>query len=100
MHLDSIFQSLADHTRRDMLRRIAKKDMTVGELAEHYDMSFAAVSKHLKVLEHATLIEKRKEGRSQWITLKPKALHEADQQLERYRKMWESRFNKLDDLLK
>lgn len=75
-------------------------DMTVSELAARYEVSFAAVSKHLKVLEKAKLVSKRREGRTQVVTLAPDTLKEADEYLEQYRSMWQSRHDKLDELLK
>ena len=98
--LDSVFSSLSDATRRDILQRVARMELSVGELVTHYDMSFAAISKHLKVLEKANLIRKRKEGKKHMVTLAPGALKSADEYLEQYRQMWEQRFNKLDALLK
>ena len=100
MHLDTVFYSLSDPIRRDMLRRIGRGAMSVSELADPYDISFAAVSKHLKVLERAGLVRKRKEGRHRVVSLEPKALKQADAYLERYRRMWEGRYRKLDSLLK
>lgn len=100
MQLDTIFHSLSDPTRRDILRRVARREMAVGQLAELYGMSFAAVSKHLQVLEKAGLVNKRKEGRSQLVSLEAKALKQADAYLERYRHMWQSRYDKLEALLK
>lgn len=99
LQLDSIFSSLADPIRRDILERVACVELSVGELVAKYDVSFAAISKHLKVLESAQLITKRKEGKKHMITLAPGALRSADEYLERYHQMWQSRFNKLDDLL-
>ncbi len=86
--LDSIFASLADPIRRDILERVACAEHSVGELAQHYQVSFAAISKHLKVLERAMLISKRKEGKKQMVSLAHYALHSADEYLERYRQMW------------
>lgn len=98
--LDSIFGSLADPTRRDILARVARSELSVGELVARYDLSFAAISKHLKVLQQAKLITKRKEGKKQMVTLAPGALKSADEYLEQYRQMWQGRFNKLETLLK
>ena len=98
--LDSVFASLADHTRRDILRRVAKEELSVGELAEHYDLTFAAVSKHLIMLEKADLIRKRRLGRQHLIQLKPAALKQADAYLERYRQLWEARLDRLEQYLK
>jgi DNA-binding transcriptional ArsR family regulator len=72
----------------------------VGELAKSYSVSFAAISKHLKVMERAKLIVKRREGQKQIVTLAPDALKTADEYLEQYRQMWQSRFDKLDKLIK
>lgn len=100
LQLDSIFHSLADPIRRDILRRVAECDLSISELAEKYTISFAAVSKHLKVLEKAKLVIKKKEGKKQIVTLSPTALKSADEYLEQYRLLWQSRHDKLDQLLK
>lgn len=97
--LDSVFSSLADPTRRDIMARVARREHSVGELVAHYHVSFAAISKHLKVLENARLIHKRKEGKKHMIALAPGALRSADEYLEQYRQMWQSRYDKLDELL-
>lgn len=100
VQLDSIFHSLADPVRRDILRRVATADMSISELAEKYVISFAAVSKHLKVLEKAKLVIKKKEGKKQIVTLSPTALKSADEYLEQYRLLWQSRHDKLEQLLR
>lgn len=100
LRLDTIFGSLADPTRRDIIARVAQKEYSVGELVSNYDISFAAISKHLKVLEAAQLITKRKKGKKQLVTLAPNALKSADEYLEQYRQTWEGSYNKLDTLLK
>jgi DNA-binding transcriptional ArsR family regulator len=97
--LDSIFGSLADPTRRDILRRVAGRELSVGEIAASYDMSFAAVSKHLIVLEQARLVTKRREGKLQVVSLSPAALTDAAKQIERYRDIWESRLDRLETYL-
>lgn len=99
VHLDSIFGSLADPTRRDILSQVARHEHSVGELVAKYDMSFAAISKHLKVMEKARLIKKRKEGKKHMVSLAPGALRSADDYLAQYRQMWQSRYDKLDALL-
>lgn len=99
LQLDSIFASLSDPTRRDILARVARTELSVGELVEKYDVSFAAISKHLKVMESAKLIKKRKEGKKQMVSLAPEALRSADEYLEQYRRMWQSRYDKLDALI-
>jgi DNA-binding transcriptional ArsR family regulator len=98
--LDDIFRSLADPTRRDILRRLVPSDQTVGELAHHYDLTFAAVSKHLQVLERAKLVRKRRRGREQRVELSPTGLGQADKYLEQYRALWEGRFASLEKFLK
>lgn len=100
MQLNLIFQSLSDPTRRDILCQVTQSELSIGELVEKYQMSFAAISKHLKMLEKAKLVQKRREGKKYMITLAPNALEEADKYLEQYRLSWESRYNKLDTLLK
>lgn len=100
LQLDSIFSSLADPTRRDILQHVSKREFSVGDLVKKYDVSFAAISKHLKVLEKANLITKRKEGKKQMVALAPGALRSADEYLEQYRRMWQSRHDKLEVLLK
>ena len=99
LQLDMIFSSLADPTRRDILQHVSRREFSVGELVKKYDVSFAAISKHLKVLEKANLITKRKEGKKQMVTLAPSALRSADEYLEQYRRMWQSRHDKLEALL-
>ena len=100
LYLNNIFASLADPTRRDIIARVARKEHSVGELVSQYNVSFAAISKHLKVLEGAKLIVKRKEGKKQMVTLAPDALRNADEYLEQYRQTWEQKFKKLDALLR
>ena len=100
LYLNNIFASLADPTRRDIIARVARKEHSVGELVSQYNVSFAAISKHLKVLEGAKLIIKRKEGKKQMVTLAPDALRNADEYLEQYRQTWEQKFKNLDAILR
>ncbi len=100
LKLDTIFGSLADATRRDILRRVAKSRLTISEIAKPYRMSFAAIAKHLKILESAKLIEKHKRGREQIVQLSPSSLKEADKYLKQYEGMWEERLDSLDNYLK
>jgi DNA-binding transcriptional ArsR family regulator len=99
LSLDNIFSSLSDPTRRDILRRVARQEMSIGEIARYYDLTFAAVSKHLKVLERAKLIIKQRRGKEQMVTVVPQTLKDADEYLEQYRRLWEERFDRLDALL-
>ncbi|MGZ5929570.1 MAG: ArsR/SmtB family transcription factor [Rhizomicrobium sp.] len=97
--LDAIFGSLADTTRRDILRRVAGRELSVGEIASSYDFSLAAVSKHLIVLEQARLVTKRREGKLQIVGLSPATLTGAAKHLEHYRDIWESRLDRLEKYL-
>jgi DNA-binding transcriptional ArsR family regulator len=97
--LDSIFGSLADTTRRDILRRVARRELSVGEIASSYDISLAAVSKHLVVLEKARLVTKHREGKLQIVGLSAAALTDASRHLELYRDIWESRLDRLEKYL-
>lgn len=97
--LDDLFSALADPTRRDILARVAGDELSVGEIARHYHLTFAAVSKHLKVMEKARLIVKRRHGKQQFVHLSPTALKSADDYLEAYRRLWENRLDSLEDYL-
>ena len=97
--LDATFAALADPTRRAILARLAAGDAGVMELAEPFDMSQPAISKHLKVLEHAGLISRGRDAQRRPCRLEAKRLAEATKWLERYRRFWEGNFNRLDALL-
>lgn len=99
-NLDEIFASLSDSTRRDILKRVAKQSMNVSDVAKHYRISFAGISKHLNVLEHSGLVFKTRLRREQIITIDPKALAVADNYLKKYEKLWENRLDNLDKYLK
>lgn len=96
MELDGVFGALADATRRDILKRLTAGEMTVGAVAEPYNMSLVAVSKHLKVLERARLIIKRKRGKQQIINLSPAAFADAQSYIDFYTSYWGSRLETLD----
>jgi DNA-binding transcriptional ArsR family regulator len=98
--LDHTFQALADPTRRAILARLALGDATVGELAEPFAISMPAVSRHLKVLEEASLIENRREGKHRRCSLRPKTLKDAFDHLEGYARFWTASFDRLDAYLK
>ena len=97
--LDATFAALADRTRRAILARLATGDATVTELAEPFDMSQPAVSKHLKVLERAGLITRRRDAQRRPCTLEARPLKAATDWLEDYRSYWEESFQRLDRLL-
>ena len=96
---DRVFQALAAATRRDILRRTIAEEQSVSELAAAYDMSFAAVQKHVAVLEAANLIVKRAEGRERLVRANPEMIAHARALLAQYEAMWRSRIARLDDLL-
>lgn len=96
---DAAFAALANATRRDILARLTTGAVTIGALADAYDMSLNAVSKHLKVLEDAGLVDRRVEWREHHISLNPKPLREVADWLERYRVFWEGRLDALEDFL-
>jgi DNA-binding transcriptional ArsR family regulator len=97
--LDSVFNALADPTRRDILHRLSNIELSVGEIAKYYDLTFAAVSKHLKVLERAQMVNKRKRGKQQMVSLAPQAFADAAEYLEWYRNLWETRLDSLEQYL-
>jgi DNA-binding transcriptional ArsR family regulator len=98
-HLSSTFAALADPTRRAILARLASGAVSVKELAEPFDMSLPAVSKHLKVLERSGLIARGRQAQWRPCRLKARPLKEAVDWLERYRRFWEESFDRLDDYL-
>lgn len=100
MSLDDVFGSLSDPIRRDILKRVAIKELTVSQVAEAYDVSLAAVSKHLKVLEKARLIIKRRQGKQQVVCLSPAAFKDAAEYLRHYENLWNARFDALEEYLK
>ena len=97
--LDSTFAALADPTRRAILARLALGEASVNELAEPFKMTQPAISKHLKVLEHAGLISRGRDAQRRPRRLEAKPLAEANGWLENYRQFWEGSFNRLDVLL-
>ena len=98
--LSTKFAALADPTRRAILARLALGQTSVSELAKPFAMSLPAVSKHLKVLEHAGLIGRSREAQWRPCRIEPEALMEVDGWLEQYRRLWEERFDRLDAYLK
>ena len=94
--LSETFAALADPTRRAILARLALGEAPVNELAEPFEMSLPAVSKHLKVLEHAGLISRGREAQWRPCRIEPEALIGVDEWLERYRKLWSELFDSLD----
>jgi DNA-binding transcriptional ArsR family regulator len=97
--LDATFAALSDRTRRAMVARLAEGGSTVKELAEPFDMSLQAVSKHLAVLERAGLVQKTRRGRLQLCRIDAGPLRDAVDWMERYRKFWESRLDALAEFV-
>src|ERR1700722_12748468 len=97
--LSLTFSALADPTRRAILARLTLGETSVQELAEPFDMSLPAVSKHLKVLERAGLIARGREAQWRPARIEPRRLKDVDDWLEDYRRMWDERLDRLDDYL-
>jgi DNA-binding transcriptional ArsR family regulator len=97
--LDETFRALADPTRRGMLARLALGEKSIGELAEPFAMSFAGASKHVKVLEEAGLIARRKVGRTHLISIDAKPLEEAERWMRQWERFWNSRLDRLEALV-
>ena len=98
--LSITFAALADPTRRAILARLSSGQASVGELAEPFDMSMPAVTKHLKVLQRAGLISQGREAQWRPCRLEAKPMRDASLWMESYRRHWEQRFDRLDDYLK
>jgi DNA-binding transcriptional ArsR family regulator len=97
--LNLLFGALADATRRDILARVMDNDESVSELAARYEMSFAAVQKHVAVLERARLVTKRKDGRARRVAGNPAAVRRANRLLVGFEQLWQARVGRLDELL-
>ena len=98
--LDAVFQALSDPTRRDMLDKLALREHSISELAAPHDMSLAAASKHVKVLERAGLVFRSKTGRTHYCRLNPRPLAEAEAWLRYYERFWNQRLDALENLLR
>ena len=98
--LSATFSALADPTRRAILARLALGESSVSDLAKPFDISGPAISKHLKVLETAGLITRSRDAQWRPCRIEPDALKGVDHWLERYRRLWEERFDRLDDYLR
>ncbi len=94
-----VFQAIADPTRRAIIALIALNAMTPNALAEHFDTTRQAVSKHLRILTECELVRQEKQGREIYYQLDVNKMKEVDQWLEQFRKIWEDRFNELDNVL-
>ena len=98
--LDLIFRALGDHTRRAMLERLSKGEHTVSELAAPHQMSLAAASKHIQTLERAGLVKRTVRGRIHYCRIDPRPLARADGWLREYEKLWDTRIERLIEMLR
>ena len=94
-----IFQAIADPTRRAILTLIAVQAMTPNAIAEHFDIARQSVSKHIRILTECDLLSKKQDGREIYYQLQIEKMKEIDVWLTQFRKIWETRFNQLDNLL-
>ena len=99
IEVDRVFGALADATRRDIVLRAINGDEGIVELAGHYPMSFAAVQKHIAVLERAGLIAKQRDGRRKVVRTRPEGLSIAQRLIEQYEELWRGRFERMTDLI-
>ena len=99
-HLDAVFHALADPTRRAMLGHLAERELTIGELATPFSMSFAGASKHVRVLENAGLVTRTIRGRTHLCRLQAARLAEANEWLRRYERFWNEKLDTLEALLR
>jgi DNA-binding transcriptional ArsR family regulator len=98
--LDLVFRALGDQTRRAMLERLSRGELTVGELAAPHEMSLAAASKHIQALERAGLVKRTVRGRIHYVRIDPRPLAKADDWLRAYEKLWDTRIERLVELLR
>lgn len=98
--LDFMFAALADSTRRSILELVAKTSLSIGEIAEHYKLTFGAISKHILFLEKANLVSKYRRGKEQVVVVVPETLSIARLHIEKYEAMLQARFDRLETLLK
>ncbi len=94
-----IFQAIADPTRRAIIVLLTVQTMTPNAIAEHFDMTRQAVSKHLRILTECEVVHQEHQGREIYYSLEIDKMKQIDKWLEQFRKIWETRFNQLDDLL-
>jgi DNA-binding transcriptional ArsR family regulator len=98
--LDAVFGALADPTRRAIIERLARSDARVTELAEPFEMSLNAVSKHIRVLEASGVIKRQRKGRDHILSINTRSLDEVDGWIERMRRYWEERLDAMEGLLR
>jgi DNA-binding transcriptional ArsR family regulator len=96
---DVLFHALADATRRSIVEKTFQRDYSISELARLYPMSFAAIQKHVVVLERAELVTKRRQGREQFVRSNVVAIRRAEKYLRRYEELWRSRIDRMEEIL-
>ena len=99
-HLDRTMMALADPTRRAILKHLSQKEARVTEIAQPFNMSLNAVSKHILILERARLVHRRRQGREHFLSASPEPLNEAADWIDEYRRTWEARLDRLGAYLK
>lgn len=99
VQLDHIFQALSDSTRRSILKKVARRERAVGDIARTYSISLAAVSKHIRSLERAGLVTRRREGNFFYLRLNPHALRAADAWMQFYKVFWDESLDRLKNFL-
>ncbi len=97
--LDSLFGALSDGTRRKIIQKLSKEDLIVTEIASDFDMSLPAVSKHIKVLERAGLVNRKRDGKIHKISYEKEAVKTAWSWINQYREFWENSFDSLEEYL-
>ncbi|MCI2418931.1 helix-turn-helix domain-containing protein [Saccharopolyspora sp. K220] len=97
--VDRLFHGLADATRRDIVVQVLRQEQSISSLARRYDMSFAAVQKHVAVLERALLVTKHRRGREQLVRGNPDILHKAARLLDEYEQIWRHRARSIEEIL-
>jgi len=99
IYLDSVFGALADPTRRSIVERLAHRPLTIGEIASEFPISQPAISKHVRVLEEAGLLQRTIEGRVHYCTISPQAMQEVSAWIDRQRRYWNGSLDRLERLL-
>jgi len=99
INVDSIFAALADPTRRRIVERLARKPLTIGEIASEFPISQPAISKHVRVLEEAGLLHRTIEGRVHYCTISPQAMHEVSAWIDRQRRYWNGALERLERIV-
>jgi len=94
-----VFQAIADPTRREIITLVSRQSLNLNAVAENFDMSRQAISLHIKILQECGLILIKQEGRERYCSIQPKKLSEVSDWIEPFRKLWEERFDKVDNIL-